>query len=88
MRDANRKRGNFMKTGEILKSFTAKNGRNVILRTPKWEDLDDLMEFINSLVEEGVHIDRNQKVTSEQEADWLGRKLADLEKGAELMEKW
>ena len=73
-----------MKTGKILKSFTAKDGRDIILRTPKWEDLDGLMEFINSLVEDGANIDCNQKVTREQEADWLGRKLADLEKGTEF----
>jgi hypothetical protein len=29
-----------MKTGKILKTFNAKDGRNVILRTPKWKDLD------------------------------------------------
>jgi len=70
-----------MKTGEIVKSFTAKDGRSVILRTPKWEDLDDLVEFINSLVEEEADIFTNQKATREEEADWLGRQLAEMEKG-------
>lgn len=70
-----------MKAGKILHRFTARDGREVILRTPKWEDLDDLMVFINSLVEEGADIIRDQKVTRDQEADWLGRKLAILEKG-------
>ena len=70
-----------MKAGTILHRFTAKDGRKVLLRTPKWEDLDDLMVFINSLVEEGADIIRDQKVTRDQEADWLGRKLAILEKG-------
>lgn len=64
-----------MKAGKILHRFTAKEGREVILRTPKWEDLDDFMEYINSLVEEGVAIVRDKKVTRDQEADWLGRKL-------------
>jgi hypothetical protein len=36
----------------IVERFTAKNGRTVVLRKPKWEDLDDLLDFINSLVEE------------------------------------
>ena len=70
-----------MKTGKILHRFTAKDGREVILRTPRWEDLDDLMEFINSLVDEGVDIATNRKVTRDEEADWLGRRLAILEKG-------
>jgi L-amino acid N-acyltransferase YncA len=73
-----------MKTCKILHHFIAKDGREVILRTPKWEDLDDLMEFINSLVEEGADIIRDQKVTRDQEADWLGRKLAIIEKGEEF----
>jgi hypothetical protein len=28
---------------------------------PKWEDLDDLLKLINSLVEEGAEIIRNEK---------------------------
>ena len=70
-----------MKTGKILHRFTAKDGREVILRTPRWEDLDDFIEFINSLVEEGALIFHNQKVTREHEAEWLGRQLAETEKG-------
>lgn len=73
-----------MKTGMILKRFTAKDGRTVTLRTPRWEDLDDLVEFINSLVEEGADIMQNRKVTREEEADWLGRRLALLERDEEL----
>ena len=45
-----------MKRGETLHRFTAKDGRKVILRTPKWEDLDDLLELINSLVDEDAEI--------------------------------
>lgn len=73
-----------MRTGEILHRFTANDGRKVILRTPRWEDLDDLMEYINSLVDEGADIARDQRVTREQEADWLGRRLALMEKGEEF----
>jgi len=70
-----------MRTGQIIKDFDAKDGRKVILRTLKWEDLDDLMQFINSLVEEGAEISTNQKATKESEAGWLGRQLAETEKG-------
>lgn len=68
-----------MKSGKIIQQFTAKDGREVILRTPKWEDLDDLLEFISSLVDEGAEIMAYQKPTREQEAEWLGRKLASME---------
>ena len=64
-----------------MHQFTANDGREVILRTPKWEDLDDFLAFINSLVEEGADIFMNQKVTREQEAKWLGRRFAEAEKG-------
>lgn len=74
-----------MKTGEVIQLFTAKDGRAVILRTPKWEDLDDLVAFINALVEEGADIIMNEPVTREQEADWLGRRLAEIEKGSRFM---
>ncbi|MGC8895721.1 MAG: GNAT family N-acetyltransferase [Candidatus Bathyarchaeia archaeon] len=50
------------------------------MRTPKWEDLDDLLGLINSLVEEGAEIIRNEKVSREEEVDWLSKTLASLEK--------
>ena len=68
-----------MKTGQVILRFTARDGREVVLRTPRWEDLDDLMEFINSVVEEGADISLDRKVSREEEAEWLGRRLADLE---------
>ena len=70
-----------MKAGKVIKTFTATDGREVILRTPRWEDLDDLVELVNSLVEEGADVSMTQKVSRDEEADWLGRTLANLEKG-------
>ena len=45
-----------MKTDKVIRRFVARDGRTVILRTPRWEDLDDLLEYINSLVDEGADI--------------------------------
>ena len=73
-----------VKTGKILRRITAKNGKEVILRTLRWEDLDDLIVLMNSLVDEGAEIGRNVKVTRDEEADWLGKKLASLERGEEF----
>ncbi|MCL6578505.1 MAG: GNAT family N-acetyltransferase [Candidatus Bathyarchaeota archaeon] len=70
-----------MHSGEELKRFKAKDDRQVILRTPKWEDLDDFLELINSLVEEGADILRSEKVSREEEIDFLARVLSRLEKG-------
>ena len=73
-----------MKTGQVFHRFSAKDGRKVILRTPRWEDLDDLLELINSLIEEGAEIDMDAKKTREEEVDWLAGALARLEKWEEL----
>jgi len=70
-----------MKTGEIIREFVAKDGRKVVLRTLKWEDLDDLQDFINSLVEEGANIIRAEKVSREEEIEWLSRIFSRQEKG-------
>ena len=63
------------------KAFKAKDGRNVVLRSVKWEDLDDLIEFIDSLADEGADILRTERVTREEEAEWLGGRLARIDKG-------
>lgn len=74
-----------MKTGTIFKTFTAKDGRTVTLRSLKWEDLDDLVKFINSLIDEGAQITASKKVTREQEAVWLGQRLTDVENGNQVI---
>jgi RimJ/RimL family protein N-acetyltransferase len=69
-----------MNAGITPHLFIAKEGRKILLRLPRWEDLDDLLVFINSLVEEGAEILVNQKVTRDEEVDWLKHKVADMTK--------
>jgi RimJ/RimL family protein N-acetyltransferase len=69
-----------MQLEKVFRKFSAGDGREVILRTPGWEDLDDLMELINSLVDENAEIARTEKVTREDEVEWLPKMLASLEK--------
>lgn len=69
-----------MRAGKTVKRFTAKDGRRVILRTPKWEDLDELLELINSLVDEGAEISKNKKATREEEINWLASLITRVEK--------
>jgi ribosomal protein S18 acetylase RimI-like enzyme len=64
----------------IVERFTAKNGRTVVLRKPKWEDLDDLLDFINSLVEEEAPILRTEKISRIEEVEWLAKRLVSIEK--------
>lgn len=51
-----------------------------MLRTPRWEDLGDFLELINSLVEERADILRSEKVTREEEIDFMAMVLSRLEK--------
>jgi ribosomal protein S18 acetylase RimI-like enzyme len=69
-----------MRAGTFIRRFKAKDGREVTLRAPRWSDLDDMLEFINSLVEEGVEISVNRLMTREEEIDWLARYLSRVEK--------
>lgn len=70
-----------MQADRIIKRFTAKDGTPVTLRAPRWEDLDDLLTLINALVDEEADIFRDHRVERSQEAEWLGRALADMENG-------
>ncbi len=58
-----------------------KDRRKVLLRPPKWEDLEGLMEYINSLVDECMEIMLTEKVTREEEAEWLAKRLVEIDKG-------
>jgi len=69
-----------MKSGKLVRRFCAGDKREVILRTPRWEDLDDFLELINSLVAERADILRAESVSREEEIDFLARVLSRLEK--------
>ncbi len=58
-----------------------KDRRKVLLRPPKWEDLEGLLEYINSLVDECMEIMLTEKVTREEEAEWLAKRLVEIDKG-------
>ena len=70
-----------MRPGTIFRKFQARDGREVTLRAPQWSDLDDMLEFINSLVDESAPVLKETKMTREGEVDWLSRLLSRLEKG-------
>jgi RimJ/RimL family protein N-acetyltransferase len=69
-----------MKSGKFVRRYSLGNKREVILRTPRWEDLDDFLDLINSLVKERVEISRTELVSKEEEIDFLARMLSRLEK--------
>lgn len=69
-----------MQLGKVFRKFCTRAGKEVILRTPRPEDLNDLMELINSLVDEKADIAPTKKVAREEEAEWLPKMLASLER--------
>jgi len=73
-----------LKEGTFIRRFKAKDGREVTLRAPRWSDLEDMLEFINSLVEEGAKIMATEKKTRDEEIDWLAKHLSDLEKNRKV----
>jgi len=69
-----------MREGQFVRAFKARDGRDVVLRAPKWADLDEMLGFINSLVAEEADISRDEMVSREEEIDWLARCLSAVEK--------
>ena len=45
-----------MKLGTVIREFKSKKGNNVIIRTPMWEDLDDILTFANALSKEDTFV--------------------------------
>ena len=74
-----------MRPGTIFKKFQDREGREVILRAPRWSDLDDMLEFINSLVDENADIIVDTKYTREGEVNWLAGRLSALENDRVVM---
>ena len=70
-----------MQTGQILHTFTAKDGQQVILRSLKWEDLDDCLTIINALIDEQADITLSDPISRDAEIEWLSNRLAAIEKG-------
>ncbi len=61
-----------MKPGEIIKTFKSKKGREVIVRTVKRSDLEELRKFANDLIDEDTFIMLSgKKITSEEEKKYL-----------------
>jgi RimJ/RimL family protein N-acetyltransferase len=76
-----------LKAGYVYRRFTLASGKKVTLRVPRWEDLDGLLMFINSLVEEKqgdskstLYTGFDRKVTREEEAEWLAQALVGIER--------
>jgi len=56
--------------GKIIEIFETKKGNSIVIRYPKWEDLDSLTSFINEVSKEDTYITfSGEKVTKEEEVE-------------------
>lgn len=71
-----------LETGKIIKTFQSRKGIEVVIRYPKWEDLEQMLRFINELSAEDTYIlFSGEQQTKEQEAVYLGQVFSDMEFG-------
>ena len=78
-----------LKAGHVYGRLTLASGKKVTLRVLRWEDLDGLLTFINSLVNEKqedtkstLYTGFDRKVTREEEAKWLAQVLVEMVGGS------
>jgi RimJ/RimL family protein N-acetyltransferase len=71
-----------LKAGSIFKKVKLKDRTLAVLRAPKWEDVDELLAFVNGLIDEGdLYLSIQTKPTWEEELDWHANNLAQIERG-------
>ncbi|MDP1722675.1 MAG: GNAT family N-acetyltransferase [Candidatus Gottesmanbacteria bacterium] len=73
-----------MTPGQTIKTFTTKKGNTVVIRYPKWEDLDDVLAFANNLVEEEALLALSKKQTRAEEAKWMADTFEKIETGKKI----
>ncbi|MFP4116802.1 MAG: N-acetyltransferase family protein [Candidatus Aenigmatarchaeota archaeon] len=72
-----------MLVGNTVDEFEVE-GKEVKIRYPEMKDLDDLLEYINSLIEEGGYLLFQEKKTREEEIGWLSDVLENNESGEKI----
>lgn len=68
-----------MLSGKILDEFEF-DGDKAVIRYPRMADGEDLMKLMNSLIEEGAKIARQENIDFEEEVDWMADDLKEIEK--------
>jgi len=72
--------------GQIVKKFVSKKGKEVAIRYPKWEDLEELTRYINKLSCEDTFVTfSGEEVKKEDEAKVLSEWFYQLEMGDKVV---
>jgi len=66
--------------GQIIKKVEV-DGKQVVIRMPKMDDVDGLMEYINSLVDEDIKIDLKTKVLRDEEERYVNDIIKSMKNG-------
>ena len=70
-----------MEFGKIIKTFKSKKGNEVVVRSIRPEDIDDLLAYANALIAEDTFILLNDKsITREEEEKYVTEAIAHIEK--------
>lgn len=69
---------------KVIKSFKSKKGSTVVIRYPKWEDLDAVTEYVNALIEEDTFLMLPEKQTRKSEASWMAKTFDDIENNKKI----
>lgn len=70
----------FFIPGKIVTQFISKKGSNIVLRYPRWEDLQQLWGYMNTLSQEDTYLSLSgENLSLMDEADWLAQKFVQLE---------
>ncbi|KXA91563.1 hypothetical protein AKJ57_00665 [candidate division MSBL1 archaeon SCGC-AAA259A05] len=69
--------------GKVVDEFEV-DGKEVKIRYPEMRDVDDLLEYINSVIEERKYLILLEKKDREEEVSWLSNVLEEVEKKEKL----
>jgi len=72
--------------GQIVKKFISKKGKEMVIRYPKWEDLEELTRYINKLSSEDTFVTfSGEEIKKEEEAKVLSEWFYGMEIGDKVV---
>jgi len=72
--------------GQIIKKFISKKGKEMVIRYPKWEDLEELTRYANKLSYEDTFVTfSGEEIKKEEEAKVLSEWFCQMEAGNKVV---
>jgi RimJ/RimL family protein N-acetyltransferase len=71
--------------GKVVKKILTKKGNKLVIRFPRWEDIDELTRYINKLSKEDIYIPfSGETITKEEEIKSVASWFVRMEEGDEV----